>query len=164
MPGRRLPHSPRRALALLLAVTVALVLPAGALAAAPRQRAAYNQEIQQFMCVACHESLAVAQSPESFSERQYVRTLIAQGDTPAQIKQAMVAAYTTAVLALPPSSGFSVLVYILPPVLVLIGIVTIVFTVPKWRRRAREAAPLAAPEPPTADDTRRLNEDLGRFA
>lgn len=148
-------------LALLLAVTLAL--PAGALAAIPR-RASYNQEIQQFMCVACHESLAVAQSPESFSERQYVRTLIAQGDTPAQIKQAMVSAYTTAVLALPPSSGFSVLVYILPPLLVLIGIVTIVVTVPKWRQRAREAAPLSSPDPLSADDTQRLNEDLGRFA
>ena len=37
---------------------------------------------QQFMCVACHEALNVAQSQESFSERAYLRQLIAQGLEP----------------------------------------------------------------------------------
>ncbi len=51
------------------------------------------------MCVACHESLAVAQSPEAFSERAYIRRLIAQGLTEKQIENQLVAQYGPSVLA-----------------------------------------------------------------
>ena len=91
------------------------------------------------MCVACHESLAVAQSPEAFSERQYIRDLIAQGETAAEIKRNMVAQYGTAVLAVPPAQGFNLVVYVLPPVLVGVGILVLALTIPRWRRRARGA-------------------------
>ena len=59
------------------------------------------------MCVACHEPLAVSQSPEAFSERSFIRVLIAQGLTKAQIEKQMVANYGAAVLAKPPASGFN---------------------------------------------------------
>ena len=69
-----------------------------ALAAGPRgagrRRAPRSSQIQNdMMCVACHEPLAVAQSPEAFSERQYIRDLIAQGLTKAQIERQLVAQY-----------------------------------------------------------------------
>jgi cytochrome c-type biogenesis protein CcmH len=115
------------------------------------------------MCVACHESLAVAQSPEAFSERQYIRDLIAQGETADQIKRNMVAQYGQAVLAVPPAQGFNLVVYVLPPVLVALGIVGLAVTVPKWRRRGRQATPPATAAPLNADDVRRLNDDLSRY-
>jgi cytochrome c-type biogenesis protein CcmH/NrfF len=90
------------------------------------------------MCVVCHESLAVAQSPEAFQERQVVRGLILQGDDRRQILRAMVADYGTAVLALPPAHGFNLLIYIVPPALLVAGIALLAVTIPRWRRRARE--------------------------
>jgi cytochrome c-type biogenesis protein CcmH len=163
MHPRRLRPAGRIATALALALAVAVTgLSGTALAATPR--ASLTELESQLMCVACHESLAVAQSPESFSERQYIRDLIAQGETAAQIKRNMVEQYGTAVLAVPPASGFNLVVYVLPPVLVALGIVLLAFTVPKWRRRARQTAPPSGAAPLTPEDAQRLNEDLGRYA
>ena len=92
------------------------------------------------MCVSCHEPLAVAQSPQADSERNYIRHLIAQGQTKAQIEQALVGQYGRAVLGKPPAHGFNLTVYILPPAIVLVGIAVLAFALPRWRRRARAAA------------------------
>jgi cytochrome c-type biogenesis protein CcmH len=130
-----------------------------------RSVVSFTQVENDVMCVACHESLAVAQSPEAFSERQYIRELIAQGLTQAQIERELVAQYGPAVLAKPPARGFDLLIYILPPAVLLIGIGTLAYTLPKWRRRSRQAAArlMADPAPPLDPlDARRLEEDLGR--
>jgi len=155
---------PRSPLALLLVISITI---AGALGMGPSALAAkpsLTQLESELMCVACHESLAVAQSPESFSERQYIRDLIAQGETAGEIKRNMVAQYGPAVLALPPAHGFNIIVYVLPPVIVGLAIVILVITIPRWRRRARQAAPANAAAPLNPDDVRRLDEDLGRYA
>lgn len=151
-------------LALLLVIAIAVVLGTGGSALAAASRASFNQLENQLMCVACHESLAVANSPEAFSERQYIRDLIAQGDTAAEIKRDMVAQYGQAVLAVPPAQGFNLVVYVLPAVLVGLAIVILAFTVPRWRRRARQATPPSPAAQLNADDRRRLDEDLGRYA
>ena len=98
------------------------------------------------MCIECHEALNVARSPESYSERAYLRSLIAQGLTAGQIKTQMVSAYGQAVLATPPASGFNLTIYILPPAIVLLGAAGLLFALPRWRRRSRAAAadPLTA--------------------
>jgi cytochrome c-type biogenesis protein CcmH len=163
-----IPWLPRFALASLLLVAVMAAIigaPASPAAAAPA-RASFTQIESDLMCVACHESLAVAQSPEAMSERQYVRTLIAQGLDRRQIENEMVESYGPAVLALPPAHGFNILVYIIPPLVLALGIATVMLTLPRWRRRTRAAA--AEPAPPSVPldpaDARRLDEDLGRFA
>jgi cytochrome c-type biogenesis protein CcmH len=145
-----------------LTLLAAAPLAPGALAAAPR--ASFNEIENEVMCVACHESLAVAQSPEAFSERQYIRTLIAQGDTRKQILNALVASYTTAVLAVPPAHGFSILVYIIPPVAVALALAFLVFTLPRWRRRSRAAAAQSPPPSVALDpvDAQRLEAELAR--
>lgn len=154
------------AVPLVLALTVALSGGLPAASAATPQRASYNQVVNDVMCVVCHEPLAVAQSPEAFQERQYIRTLIAQGETRAQIEHGMVESYGPAVLALPPANGFNLFVYVIPPVLVALGVATLMITLPKWRRRTRLAAaqPTAAPPTLDPDDAQRLNEDLARGA
>ena len=147
--------------ALLLALTLATAFsPAPALAATPR--ASLTAIENDVMCVACHESLAVAQSPEAFSERAYIRQLIAQGMTKPQIENELVVQYGPAVLGKPPAHGFNLLIYVLPPVLLAIGIATLLVTIPKWRQRSRLAA--ALPVGPALDpaDARRLEEDLAR--
>ena len=119
------------------------------------------------MCVECHEPLDVAQSPEAFSERAYIRGLIAQGQTARADRDQMVTAYGDGVLAKPPAIGFNLTVYILPPALVDPAW-------PRWLHAAALApahppgrAPRAAGRPPPAlspADARRLDEDLARHA
>jgi cytochrome c-type biogenesis protein CcmH len=118
-----------------------------------------------FMCVVCHEALDVSQSPQADQERSFITTLIAQGKNRAQIDDAMVAQYGSAVLAVPKARGFNVVFYVLPPVLVLAGVLSLAVLLPRWRRRARAAA--AGPAPPGAAldgaDAQRLDEELARY-
>ncbi len=50
---------------------------------------------RQVMCVTCKIPLNVAESPQSQRERAYIRGLIAEGKTEAQIKSALVGQYGT---------------------------------------------------------------------
>ncbi len=136
-------------------------------AAAVHPRASLTDIENDVMCTSCREPLAVAQSPQAYSERAYIRGLIAQGETKPQILRALVAQYGSDVLGRPPAHGFNLTIYILPPALVLAGLAVLAFTLPKWRRRARAAAASAAararPAPPLPpEDARRLEEDLAR--
>ena len=154
----------RTVLAVLGALLLAVAVPASATAttARPSLTAMWNE----FMCVSCHEPLSVAQSPQAISERDFVRTLINQGYTKAQIEHAMVAQYGESVLAKPPAAGFNLTVYILPPAILLAGIAILALTLPRWRRQARAAA---AARPPTTTrsltpaDERRLEDELSRY-
>ncbi len=159
--------SPARQPAVSAALTGLVVLLL-AMVASPRAsaqaRASFTQVQNDVMCIACHEPLAVAQSPEAFSERQYIHQLIAQGLTTAQIERELVAQYGPSVLAKPPARGFNLLIYVLPPALLAIGVATLVYTLPKWRRRSRQAGadPMSRPPPLDPGDARRLEEELGR--
>jgi cytochrome c-type biogenesis protein CcmH len=159
--------SRRRVAILALSLAVAIATTAGAAAgAAATAKTSYLDVIDDVMCVVCHEPLNVAQSPEAFQEREYIRQLIAQGKTRKEIENDLVQQYGPAVLARPPANGVNLLVYIIPPVVVILGIVIIAIFIPRWRRRAREADASAAAATATLDaaDAKRLNEDLGRFA
>jgi cytochrome c-type biogenesis protein CcmH len=158
-----------RALTALTACLLVLALgatPAGA-AMSAKDTTSYIQVVDDVMCVVCHEPLAVAQSPEAFQERDYIRQLIAQGKTRQQIEDDLVTQYGPAVLARPPADGVNVLVYIVPPLVLLLGLATLAVFVPKWRRRARQSEAEQPEQAATAmdpADAKRLNEDLGRFA
>ena len=158
------PGHARVALALALCLLAPLSLGLAPAIASAAGRASLTNIENDVMCVACHESLAVAQSPESYSERQYIRDLIAKGLTQKQIENELVAQYGPAVLGRPPAKGFNLVIYILPPALVAIGVATLLVTIPKWRRRARAAASRSLPAGPPLhpDDARRLDEDLAR--
>lgn len=152
-----------RTLVVIVTLGLAAALgPARALAAAPR--ASFTQIEQDVMCIACHEPLAVAQSPEAFSERAYIRQLIHQGLDKQQIEKQLVVQYGSAILAKPPAHGFNLLIYVLPPVLLAFAVVSLAVAIPKWRRRSRSAvaAPIAAGPELDPDQARRLEEDLAR--
>ena len=158
-------RSPRPLLAVLLALTALLGSVAAPVAVAATQpRASLIQIENDLMCVACHESLAVAQSPEAYSERQYIRGLIAQGETKQQIEHNMVLQYGASVLALPPAHGFNLLVYIIPPLLVVLGIAVVLFTLPRWRARRDGSGRVAEQSALDPQDASRLDEDLKSFA
>ena len=133
--------------------------------AATKPRASLTDIENDVMCPSCRESLAVAQSPQSYAERDFIRKLIAQGLDKQQIEQALVAQYGEAVLARPPARGFDLTVYVVPAAIVLVCLAVLAIVLPRWRRaaRARLATPLAAGPALSAADARRLEEDLSRF-
>ena len=153
-----------------LALTLVALIMAGALgpaaaAASERPRASLTDIENDVMCVSCREPLAVAQSPQANAERDYIRSLIAQGLTKQQIEQNLVAQYGAAVLGKPPASGLNLTVYILPPAILAAGVAILAIALPRWRRRTR-AAPTADPasapplDPAEAD---RLQRELSEF-
>jgi cytochrome c-type biogenesis protein CcmH len=151
----------------MLAALLACTTAAPALAAPAKIN--FEQLQAQFMCVVCHEPLNVAQSPEAFSESSELRTYIHEGLGVSEIKKRMVQQYGAQVLGKPPAHGFNLLVYVVPPAVIVIGLVTIALTLPKWRRRTRErtAAEAQARAAGTgttisAADAQRLDEDLAR--
>lgn len=147
------------ALAILTAMALA---PATTLAAAPQ--ASLTQIEGEVMCVSCRESLAVAQSPQAYAERAYIRALIAQGKNKQQIEQALVAQYGPAVLAKPPARGFNLSVYVLPPAILLLGLTTLALTLPRWRRRTQSRTAAAQSGPPLDPlEQQRLDHELAHF-
>ncbi len=145
-----------------LLVAMPALVPRTAFAATPR--ASFTDIQNDVMCPSCREPLALAQSPQAYRERAFILTLIAHGDTKAQIEQALVAQYGPAVLGRPPASGFNLTVYVLPPAIVLIGLITLAVTLPRWRKRSRAAAPPSPAGPRIRPaDARRLEDDLARF-
>jgi cytochrome c-type biogenesis protein CcmH len=121
---------------------------------------------KQAMCVTCKIPLPEAQSPQATRERAFIKRQIAAGLSEAQVKRALVAEYGQAVLGLPSTHGFDLAAYIVPPIVVLMGLGALALLVPRWRRRAREAPdPVDALEGPALDpaDVARLDQDLARF-
>jgi cytochrome c-type biogenesis protein CcmH len=157
------------ATALLVAAALAL---AGAVAATasttapPKIRTSATAVWPALMCPSCHEPLALAQSPQAIEERQYVQHLVDLGYTRQQIINEMVRQYGPTVLAKPPATGFNLVVYVLPPAVLVAGIVFLLYTLPRWRARARRAAaePMAPGATPLSDeDAARLDQDLAAF-
>jgi cytochrome c-type biogenesis protein CcmH len=144
------------ALAALVATPIASAAPA---------RASLMDIENNVMCVVCNEPLAVAESPQAYQERDFIRGLIAKGETKQQIERALVANYGIAVLGKPPARGFNLTVYVLPPAILVAGVVVLAFTLPRWRRRVRADANggTAAQGPLSPADERRLDEELSRF-
>jgi cytochrome c-type biogenesis protein CcmH len=153
----------RLAAAVLLTVW-ALAAPV-ADAATSHPRASLTDIENEVMCTLCHQSLAVAQSPQADAERNYIRGLIAQGKTKQQILRDMVAQYGPGVLGRPPASGFNLTVYVLPPAVLAVGIAILAFTLPRWRRRTRVAAARSPDKSHTLDpaEAARLEHELHQF-
>lgn len=149
---------------LALALFSDLVVPESA-AAATQARASLQDVENDVMCTVCNEPLAVAESPEAYQERGFIRGLIAKGETKAQIERQLVVQYGPAVLGRPPAHGFNLTVYVLPPAIVVLGTVILVITLPRWRRRARAARgqPLAAGPTLSPAENQRLEEELSRY-
>jgi len=164
--ARRLPAATREVLALAL---VALV--SGLAASAPpasaesvKPRASLPQIQRQVMCVTCKIPLMVADSPQADRERAFIEGLIAKGEDEAQIKDALVAQYGPAVLALPATHGFDLTAYLVPLAAVLVLLATLAVLLPRWRRHARAQAASRAPAAAlSATEASRLDADLKRF-
>jgi cytochrome c-type biogenesis protein CcmH/NrfF len=155
--------SARRSIVACLAVLCLLAGSATALGA--QHQSAYSLQ-PNFMCVSCHEPLNQVNSPEALAEKQTLVQLVDKGLSYTAIKAQMVSIYGEEVLAEPPAHGVSLLVYILPPLVLIGGLGLLAYNLPRWRRRARVAeAAGAGPTGPPLDraDAQRLEHELADF-
>jgi len=151
----------RRA-ALLCALLALLASPAAAFAAAPKASLVDIED--EVMCTTCKIPLNIAESEQADRERVLIRGFIDRGLDKQQIKTALVAEYGADVLALPDAGGFGFTAYAVP-IALLFGLGGgLLLLAPRWRRRS--PAGMGDDAAPRLDDadTRRLDEDLGRYA
>jgi cytochrome c-type biogenesis protein CcmH/NrfF len=147
----------------VLAVAV-LALALLAPAAAAEQAASLTEIEKQVMCPVCGTLLQLAESPQAQRERVFIDSLIAEGKTEAQVKDALVAEYGDEVLALPPHSGFSLSAYLVPIVAFLIAVAALAVGVLRWRRAGSGGPDGPAPAAGPSDaDSERLDADLARY-
>jgi cytochrome c-type biogenesis protein CcmH len=132
-------------------------------AAVPAQaKVSFNDIEDEVMCVVCGTPLNLSESPQADRERAYIRRLIDQGDSKAQIKDKLKAQYGPAVLALPQDSGFDLAAYVVPIALFVVALFLLILFVPRWRRRIPEPV-AAAGHAISPADRRRLDDDLAKF-
>jgi cytochrome c-type biogenesis protein CcmH len=146
--------------ALLLAALAALLWLAAPAAAAPRTSITDVED--EVMCPVCGTLLELAESPQAQRERVFVRRLIAAGKTKAEVKDALVAQYGAAVLALPSGSGFDLSAYLVPAIAIGAAAVALALGVRRWR--AGGGPPGSPPAGgPRQEDAERLEADLARY-
>ncbi|MET0559872.1 MAG: cytochrome c-type biogenesis protein [Solirubrobacterales bacterium] len=145
----------------ILSVT-AFASPA-ALAAEPT--ASQTQIEAEVMCPVCGTLLQLAESPQAQREKAFVRRLIREGKAGQQVKDALVAEYGEAVLALPKGKGFNLSAYLVPAIAFVVALVALLFGVLRWRRAGDPPGgdSRQPPQGPTPEDSARLDADLARY-
>jgi len=148
---------------LALALALTFLLAAGPTYAAAPQTSINDVE-GEVMCPICGTLLELAESPQAERERALVKRLIAEGRDKSEVKDALVAQYGPAVLALPEGKGFDLSAYLVPAIGFFVAAVALAFGVARWRRASRpgdDGAP--TDKGPSGDDAERLERDLARY-
>lgn len=149
----------------LFVLIAALALAAPAVAA-PAPQTTVNAIEAEVMCPICGTLLELAESPQAKREKVFVATLVAEGRSKAEVKDALVAQYGPSVLALPKASGFDLSAYLVPILALAIAVVVLAFSILRWRRSGRANEPSAedaTADAPQGEDAERLEADLSRY-
>lgn len=152
----------RRLGLILLVFALSSAVAAPALAAQPEVNiTAIEGEV---MCPVCGTLLELAESPQAQREKAFIGRLIGEGKSKEQIKDALVAEYGPAVLALPQSDGFDLSAYVVPIIAFVVAALALGFGVYRWRRSGGppDDRPASA-RGPTDADRERLDADIARY-
>jgi cytochrome c-type biogenesis protein CcmH len=111
-------------------------------------------------CVVC-QNLSVADSPSEMAAqmRELVRERLRAGDSREQVIQYFVDRYGEWILLAPRRSGFTLLVWVLPIVAVVFGVIVVALLVYRWTRTSTRAA-AAAPAPVDAAMRERIRREM----
>jgi cytochrome c-type biogenesis protein CcmH len=119
-----------------------------------------NRVAKQLYCPVCENiPLDVCPTQACIQWRATIREKLAEGWGDQQIKDYFVAQYGERVLAQPSTRGLNVLVWVIPPVIVLAG----AFFLWQYLRQSARPRPEAAPPAPAApadEYARRLEQEL----
>lgn len=114
----------------------------------------------ELRCVVC-QNLSVADSPSEMAGqmRAVIRERLAGGERPDQVRQYFVDKYGEWILLEPRREGFTLLVWLLPPLATVAGLAVVALLLVRWTRR-RGVAPGPAPpvDPAMSDRIRREME------
>jgi cytochrome c-type biogenesis protein CcmH len=124
-----------------------------------------NAIAKEMYCPVCENTpLDVCPTQACAEWRELIREKLAEGWSEAQIKQYFVDRFGDRVLATPPARGLNWLVYVIPPIAILLGVFLLYSAFRAWRRSApppAQASPPAAGSAPASDEyVRRLEEEL----
>jgi cytochrome c-type biogenesis protein CcmH len=126
-----------------------------------------NRIARQLFCPVCENTpLDVCPTQACAQWRALIREKLAAGWSDDQIKQYFVDQYGARVLSEPPRTGLNWLVYIVPPVLFIVGVVILVrtFRSPAGSASGQGANPLPTPEGETpSTDTAASDDYIARF-
>jgi cytochrome c-type biogenesis protein CcmH len=121
-----------------------------------------NRIAKQLFCPVCENTpLDVCPTQACAQWRALIREKLAAGWTDDQIKQYFVEQYGARVLSEPPRTGLNWLVYLVPPILFIVGVVILVrtFKPSKASPASAEESPIS-PEPASDEYVARLEDEL----
>lgn len=111
-----------------------------------------NEIASQLFCPVCENTpLDVCETQACKQWRELIRLKISEGSTEAEIKQYFVDNYGARVLSEPPREGFSLLVYFVPPLIILIGAVILFRALRRWKTEDEDAVEMGAGPTSTSD-------------
>ncbi len=120
-----------------------------------------NAIARQLYCPVCENiPLDVCPTQACAQWREQIRQMLAQGKNESEIKTYFVQMYGDRVLATPPAHGLNWLVYVIPPIAILLGAFILWRALQAWRSPSSPAKPV---EPAPAEDdeyVRRLEDEL----
>jgi cytochrome c-type biogenesis protein CcmH len=119
-----------------------------------------NAIAKDMYCPVCENvPLDVCPTQACAQWRELIRQRLSEGWTEQQIKAYFVEQYGDRVLAEPPRTGLNWLIYIIPPIIVLIGVFIVIGVLRTWKKQTNAAM---AEAPSSIDDEymRRLEEHL----
>jgi cytochrome c-type biogenesis protein CcmH len=121
-----------------------------------------NAVARQLFCPVCENTpLDVCPTQACAQWRELIRTKLSQGWSAEQIKQYFATQYGARVLSEPPRQGLNWLVYIIPPVMILIGVYILYRAYLSMRKPVNVGAEVDETASPAADDyLRRVEEEL----
>lgn len=114
---------------------------------------------REVRCPTCNTPLDVSNAPVAQDMKVYIAERIDAGWDKDRIIDGLVEEFGPQVLATPPKSGFDLIAWIVPALVVAAGLAAIPFITRRWARRPQVEA--AAPPPLSDEDRRRLDEELG---
>jgi cytochrome c-type biogenesis protein CcmH len=115
----------------------------------------------EVVCPTCHTTLDQSSSAVADRMRTFILARIAAGDTKSEIKRRLVDDFGEQVLASPPKSGFNLLAWVLPPVIVVVAGAILAVLAVRWSRRRDSPADDAPTQDPALD--RRIDDELARL-
>ena len=148
--------------ALLAALAVALLVPAGAVAASCPQTSVGDLE-DEVQCLECGVPLQLAtESPQANRQRALIGRLADSCRSEDEIKDRLVAEFGPRVLTTPDDEGFDLVAWLVPIGALLAAAFGIGLTARRWRRSGRKRT-VAAPDTGHPSEGGRLDSDLDRY-
>ena len=138
---------------------VLLAVASGAAAAAPVSEDDVHAIASELRCVVC-QNLSVADSPSEMANqmRAVIRERLATGQQPDEVVEYFVEKYGEWILLEPRRRGFTALVWVIPPLAVLVGLAIVALLLVRWTRRRPLAAVPTRLDPAMSERIRREME------